>query len=321
MLVPRRLASSCRIALAAGALALPLATVPARAEIIPAAEMLRGVTITRQQCAALPYSVWVESLGRRFCVRYYVSTAGGEGSRPVVFLQGDQFGKLKPKTKTFYERDKFIDSDTDKLQAFADRFSESAKTTAIYLARIGVDGTSGHHSARKTLLELHLMNAALDAIKQRHGYKGFHLVGQSGGSLLIGGIIGLRHDVGCAVSGSGPLSRAKPLAKPASAPLDYFDPADGIPQIAAQRTLRVLVVTDSADRKVAAARQKNFVKELREAGGRADQFFVKALDDNHHHVAVYARLAVADCVHGASSAQIASDLARLGAKRAAAAGR
>jgi len=48
-----------------------------------------------------------------------------------------------------------------------------AKTTAIYLARIGIDGTSGNHVFRKTLLELHLMNAALDAIKQRHGFRGF----------------------------------------------------------------------------------------------------------------------------------------------------
>src|SRR6185369_16746722 len=79
------------------------------------------------------------------------------------------------------------------------------KTTAIYLARIGVDGTSGDHKSRKTLLELHLMNAALDAIKRRYGFLGFHLVGQSGGSKLVGGLIGLRRDVACAVSGSGRL--------------------------------------------------------------------------------------------------------------------
>jgi hypothetical protein len=73
-------------------------------------------------------------------------------------------------------------------------------------ARIGVEGTSGNHTARKTLLELRLMNAALDAIKERYGSEGFHLVGQSGGSKLVGGLIGLRHDVACAVSGSGPLA-------------------------------------------------------------------------------------------------------------------
>src|SRR5262249_46350878 len=51
---------------------------------------------------------------------------------------------------------------------------------------IGVEGTSGDHRSRKTLLELHLMNAALDAIKQRYNFLGFHLVGQSGGSKLVG---------------------------------------------------------------------------------------------------------------------------------------
>src|SRR5207302_7978011 len=88
----------------------------------------------------------------------------------------------------------------------ADGFSKMAKTTAIYLARIGVEGTSGNHTSRKTLLELHLMNAALDAIKRRYGFEGFHLVGQSGGSKLVGGLIGLRRDIACAVSGSGPLA-------------------------------------------------------------------------------------------------------------------
>ena len=59
-----------------------------------------------------------------------------------------------------------------------------------------------------------MMNAALDAIKQRYGFEGFHLAGQSGGSKLVGGLIELRHDIACAVAGSGPL--ATPVAVPSS---------------------------------------------------------------------------------------------------------
>ena len=36
----------------------------------------------------------------------------------------------------------------------ADSFSKMAKTSAIYIARIGDEGTSGNHLWRKTMLEL-----------------------------------------------------------------------------------------------------------------------------------------------------------------------
>jgi hypothetical protein len=183
-----------------------MAATGAEADIIKKEDMLRGITITRPQCAAIEQAVWVNASGRDFCVRYYLSTAGGEGTRPVVFIQGDYFGRLDPKTWNWADPSDARDINTDDLVRMADGFSKMTKTTAIYLARIGVEGTSGNHTARKTLLELNLMNAALDAIKQRHGFEGFHLVGQSGGAKLVGGLIGLRRDVACAVSGSGPLT-------------------------------------------------------------------------------------------------------------------
>jgi len=49
----------------------------ARAEIIRAQDMLRGITTTRAQCAMTPHTVWATVYGRDFCVRYYVSTVGG----------------------------------------------------------------------------------------------------------------------------------------------------------------------------------------------------------------------------------------------------
>src|SRR6202043_970063 len=137
-------------------------------------------------------------------------TAGGEGPRPVVFLQGAQLGKFNTKTWTWIDTSEAKDGATADIVKMADGFSKEAKTTAIYLGRIGVDGTSGNHMSRKTLLELELMNAALDAIKQRYGFEGFHLAGQSGGSKIVAGLIGLRRDVACAVLGSGPLATPQP---------------------------------------------------------------------------------------------------------------
>src|SRR5215468_7434949 len=93
-----RWASWCamsKVALPAIALAAAVAAATgAAAEIIKKEDMLRGITTTRDQCAATPQTLWLNVDKQDFCVRYYLSTAGGEGTRPVVFLQGDHFGTI-----------------------------------------------------------------------------------------------------------------------------------------------------------------------------------------------------------------------------------
>ena len=64
-----------------------LATIPidrAAAEIIPREDTFRGVRMTRQECEAKPQTLWLNVYDRNFCVRYYLSSAGGEGTRPVI---------------------------------------------------------------------------------------------------------------------------------------------------------------------------------------------------------------------------------------------
>jgi hypothetical protein len=305
----RRLCSALAVA---GALT---AATGARADLIKKEDMLHGVTVTRAQCAAIEQAVWLNVSGRDFCVRYYLSTAGGEGARPLVFIQGDYFGKLDPKTWTWVDPSDAKDINTDDLMKMADGFSKMAKTTAIYLARIGVEGTSGNHTARKTLLELNLMNAALDAIKQRYGFEGFHLVGQSGGSKLVGGLIGLRHDIACAVSGSGPL--ATPGSPRITDPgRTFFDVTQNIPLLAQNRLLRVLLVTDPADKRVPVAQQTGFVDKMRQAGRQVPQFLVEATDDDHHGVVIYSELVAAGCVLGKTDQEIARAVSTI-AKRSA----
>jgi len=277
----------------------------AGAEIIKKEDTLRGITTTREQCAAKPQTVWLTVYRQDFCVRYYLSNSGGQGSRPVVILNGDYNGPLDLHRRSWIDPSKAQDIDTAQLAAMADMFSKMAKTTAIYLGRIGVEGTSGNHMSRKTLLELHLMNMALEAIKQRHGFEGFHLVGQSAGGRLIVGLAALRRDVGCLVSGSGQLTTS--MGNPNSGDPDktYFDIAGSVPRLAQSHALRMMVVTDPADLQVPSAQQSPMVAKLRQAGGTVAQFFVEAIDPRHHGVLEYSRLAVAGCVLGRSDADIA----------------
>jgi hypothetical protein len=185
-------------------------------------------------------------------MRYYLSTAGGSGSRPVVFLGGDSpFASLADR-RPVPSLDLYMkDLNTEDLFKLADGISRQQGTTAIRLARVGLDGSSGtHHSLRHTLLELLVTNAALDAIKQRHGFEGFHVYGHSGGGNLTAGLLLLRNDIGCDVPASGQLTRPNPHGikidkrDPAR---QVFDVTEEAAIIARNRSARLLVVTDPAD--------------------------------------------------------------------------
>lgn len=309
--------------------AVALASTGAGAEIISKEEMLHGITTTRDRCAATEQTLWLSVDKEDFCVRYYVSTAGGEGTRPVVFLSGDRFGTVRNWQWVPTSKDKNAgitfdptnpasqgDVNTNDLVKTADAFSKLAKTTAIYLARMGVDGTSGNHVFRKTLLELHLMSAALDALKQRYGFEGFHLAGQSGGSTLVTGLAGTRHDIGCAVSGSGRLgiSGGGSAKEPART---HVDPVGFVPSIAHNRFVHFFMITDSADRTVPARQQTPFAEKMRQAGRSIPQYFVTAIDDFHHGVVSYTELVTAGCALGKSDPEIATAVGAMVKRNAA----
>ncbi|MET0866923.1 MAG: hypothetical protein ABWY35_02400 [Pseudorhodoplanes sp.] len=281
----------------------------ARADIVPLVDQLRGLTISQNQCDALPRAVFVAVAGREFCIRYYLSVAGGTGKQPMVFLQGDRLGRLDTRTGEFQPGPRDRDIDTKDFNRIATELSQQAGAPAIYLARPGLDGSSGTHRIRHTTLELLAVNAALEAIKQRHGFIGYHMLGQSGGSTLIGGLLGMRPDLGCVVIGSGLLSyrAARRSSDPAR---DFFNPADAVAAIAQKRGSRILLVTDPADRKVPERVQTEFGQRLRAAGGQVDQFLVQATDDDRHGVLPYARTAMEGCLRGTPTDLIGSQIGK-----------
>src|ERR1700743_1978173 len=108
------------------------AATPAGAEIIKKEDTLRGITMTREECAAKPQTLWLNVYSQDFCVRYYLSTAGGQGSQPVVVLNGDHNGPVDVTHWTWVDPSKATDTDTDQLVAIAAQFSKLPRITAIY---------------------------------------------------------------------------------------------------------------------------------------------------------------------------------------------
>ena len=290
-----------------------------RADVITVADMLHGIKLSAEQCARLPQAKWITALGHSYCMRYYLAQAGEDVKRPIVFLQGDRLGVLNLRTGSFSVPDGERDVNTDDLMRFATVLARDNKMTAIYLARVGVEGSSGDHRVRHSILELQATNAALDAIKQQYGFEGFNLIGQSGGAHLVAGLLGMRHDIGCAIIGSGPLApvrRPYPLPEPG---LEHFNPASNIAAIVRNRGSRIMVVTDPEDRKVNAEKQTAFVRLLQQAGVPAEQYLVQAVDENRHGVVAYARVALSGCLRNESAQVVAQRVERVVRQRVAAA--
>jgi hypothetical protein len=288
------------------AFVLPLLmAAPAAAEIIPVAQQARGLSINQAQCEALQQAVWVAAMGQSFCIRYYVSTAGGNGTRPVVFLQGDEMGVCQERTSTCTPPADAKDVDTDHLMASADKFSKATNTAAIYVARPGQDGSSGNQFIRHSFLELYVVNAALEAIKHRYGLQGFHLIGQSGGAMLVGALVALRRDIGCAVPGAGRLAGIGDPALPR-----LFKAADAA-SVIARNGARILVVDDPRDQTTVWGNDEVFVNKVLHAGGQVELFGVTATDDHHHGVVSYATAALKGCLSGASHDAISTTLAQV----------
>lgn len=309
---------SCWSNVVRGALAATLLVIagfaadPAGAEIIKKEDTLRGITMTREECAAKPQTFWLNVYGEDFCVRYYLSTAGGQGSIPVVILNGDRNGSIDLTRWAWTDPSKATDINTDSFIGIADHFSKMARTTAIYIGRIGVEGTSGTHLARKTLVELKLMDMALEALRQRYQFEGFNLVGESGGGRLVFGLAEMRRDVACLISGSGQIAgRGTPL-RSAEPGKTYFDVMGKVASLAQNRDLRMMVISDPNDQQVPIARdQTPMVQTLRQAGYAVPHLLVEATDPKHHGVLDYGAIAVAGCVLGRSDAEIAQAVGTL----------
>jgi hypothetical protein len=256
-------------------------------------------------------------------MRYYISTAGGEGDVPVVFLSGDRptfdtlhenvrHGKVRSRARrNKSQARKAEDIDTNDLVEKTRKLSRQTGTTAIRLARMGIDGSSGHHGLRRTMLELHVTNAALEAIKKRHHFKGFNIFGQSGGSTLVGGLLALRDDIGCAIPGSGRLALIVEVKQVKTPALKRFDPVKMIPAILRNSSAtRIIVLTDPEDKVVPRKNQSEFVKRYKEAGGRIEQFYIESTNKKHHSLTSYSRFVMGKCLRDESHRDIRRKLKR-----------
>lgn len=260
----------------------------------------RGVVLGEAQCNALGTAIWVNVEGRGFCVRYWISRAGGMKDEVLVYIHGDIGTRKRGKV---YLADDADQSTAGRQQRNAEQWSRIYGGPFISIGRLGAYGSSGDHlRQRRTLLEVRVVMAALDALKERYDFKRFHVVGQSGGGHTVAAMLQMRSDLGCAVMTSGILSvktNALDIGWPINAKIAAsYDPIDFIDAIQSRPGQRMIVMSDPDDSRVPYHSQREFVERVR-AKGLSILHVTAAASGGQSHELVSEGLHLAtDCANG-----------------------
>ncbi len=305
-------------------------------DIFPFDDVLHPKTVSQAECAATHHAVWVETSWQRRglfdrmiqetasgCIRYFPSANAEGAATAVFFIHGDvmSFEDRPNQNRETYEK-----SSSYKAQvAQAESTAKDIGLPVIRVARPGVYGSTGmsHVRERRMPIEAHLVNAALDAIKQRYGYARIQLAGLSGGGGLAGAALTLgRTDIDCLVVGSGAVSiksRARALAtKEAQRGLDQtgqsladvYDPIDHVDGVHPDASRRVFIVGDPRDQSVSFESQKEFQGRLVASGIPATLLTARAKDARHHRIAPETQRVAAWCKAGMSDVEMQRRLDR-----------
>ena len=259
-------------------------------------DMVTGVSVTEADCRASPIDrLWVRVENRGFCVRFWLSTAGGSKDEALVAFDGDIGGiggKLHETARSVTD---------ESLQKAADYGSRLYRGPYIWIARPGSFGSSGHHiKDRRTLLEIRIAMAALDALKRQNGFKRFHLVGQSGGGHTVAGLAQLRSDIGCAVITSGTTSvrsMQRDSGRPMAGKHRFYDPIDHVHAMKQRPGLRLFVVSDRKDKFVSYRSQLEFVERVKAHNLPITHVTATATDKDSHGLFAHGHRLAVDCAN------------------------
>ncbi len=263
-----------------------------------------GVNISEAECKSIVTALWVRVEGRGYCVRYWMSTAGGKSDEAMVYIHGDIGGIENGKAKLVEGLDRLTAA---QLRRDAQRWSRIFRGPYIAVGRVGAFGSSGNHRDRRTLLEVRVIMAALDVLKERYGIKRFHLVGQSGGGHTVAVLTQRRADIGCAVMASSSISvRSRGREQGKTLGPRIYDPIDAVGRMEHQPGRRMIVLSDPGDRIVSFRSQREFVERVKTKGLPIVQITASAGDKNFHALSAQGRHVAMDCAKGMDDAALAA---------------
>ncbi len=300
-----RRASACLSAAIAAFffVAIPHSLTAAPVETFSAKALIDGTTMSPADCARLHHAVYVTAEATGICIRYYTGDQPLQGQKAIVFFTGDVLGT--DGHGHLVADPGYLTGAPEFLDIAARVWTGRLKAPVIFFARMGMHGSSGWHGNRRTALEIGITRAALQAIKDKEGISGFHLVGQSAGGMLAEALAATRDDVGCTVLASTPSDFAQftrrfgiTLKTASSGKLAHYLPMADVGAIAAKPDLRVITLTDPLDQVVPPPIQASFSEALRKAGKPVLAISTEARGTEHHALIEKALFVTGMCVAG-----------------------
>jgi pimeloyl-ACP methyl ester carboxylesterase len=279
-------------------------------EMFDPQRVVDGIEIDRPDCDALSArhtAVWVDGA----CLRYYAAGLRLEAANPVVaaWLNGDVLG---PHGNDARRRQ----SGFGPAAVIAQEAGLAARhgIPFIFLGRPGTYGSAGkHHALRGRPREAALVDAMLDALKQRYRIDAWALGGHSGGGTLVAAMLARRSDLRCAVISSGAASyrsylEARGLLAP-GAPLARFDPYDALDRVPRDPARRIFVIGDPRETNVPFSSQRQYYEGLRQRSHAAWLVpLERATDARRHGLVDFGETATGLCGAGAPTEAIVETL-------------
>ena len=228
----------------------------------------------RAACPDRPGYLWVRPVEGPACIRYFASDDIDGARMAIVQFSGDRDGVMNQAPER-------IPGNTEALRTLdAQRSRDLAGVPWIFVARPGTYGSSGDHRRRREPVEFHALDAALDALMQRHRIQRLVIVGHSGGATAAAALLTMgRTRVACAVLTSGAyglLERARLLGQSRDGRSDttgstqFYDPLDHVAGIARDPSRRILLIGSPDDRNTPFALQQRFADAVAKAGHRVE---------------------------------------------------
>jgi pimeloyl-ACP methyl ester carboxylesterase len=266
-------------------------------------------TLTRGQCLALPNRLWIALEDGAECIAY-IAPDGAAGSRTaVLFFDGD------------VPEEDMASARTDKAVALYQRLVTEAQRVyglpVVVVARPGLMGSSGMHLIGGMRDEGITMNAAVDALKELHGYARVALAGQSGGARIVAQLLVLgRRDIVCAAMASGAYGvprtkrggqiRTNIFGDPGR---KFLVPLHHAEEIASSPDRRAFVIGDPRDVRTPFSGQREWAERVQALGHHAVLLEGAASDPEHHGLSGAALRVAALCATGKTDQEIAAQVA------------
>lgn len=267
---------------------------------------VRSTHVSENECRAAKDRIWVQAAGSVECIAYVAAKSEPPSDTALVFLNGDV-----PDAELAKE------ASDDVRQANAKQASNSAQKfgmTVIIVGRPGLMGSTGFHQLGGFAGDADIITHAIDALKTKIGVRRVALAGQSGGSRLIAQILILgRSDVMCAAMGSG--AYGVPRLKSGGtistniwgqAGRHYMVPLQEIDRMTVEKTRRLFVIGDPADRIAPFAEQRDWFNSLVARNHQALLIETSGGGTDHHGAARAALMAAANCALAKSDSEIAA---------------